>query len=290
MGVESESVAKTLQFEGVRSKGIEPIVFDREDVNDFAKLVYRSKEILRDLNRPLLGVVVNLIDDPKVSTSSAAALSNNVGIKSIDAAYKSYIKPTLRAIEACTDVMLEQNRIGGRIVLLYPSNFNEKHKGVKSIVGKMLDQTANEMRYSFHYNNRNLSVSTVASLGNVNKKASSSSLYPKGMWAMDKDLEHSEAKSSSKIYPIDPGIESTLNALQHAMLSSHPQSTYNKGNMMINLKEIIDKKGGMGKGASTIIDSVSSWVFHILLFLLGDQQGNIRVSRFVYTLLTEELS
>ena len=69
LGVESESEVRTLQFEGIRSKGIEPIVFDREDVNDFAKVVYRSKEVLRDLNRPLLGIVVNLLDDPKQSST-----------------------------------------------------------------------------------------------------------------------------------------------------------------------------------------------------------------------------
>ena len=288
LGVESESEVKALQFEGIRSKGIEPIVFDREDVNDFAKVVYRSKEVLRDLNRPLLGVVVNLLDDPKQSSSSATAISKGVGIKSVDAAYKSYVKPFLRAVEACTEVMLEQNSQSGRVVMLYPSSFNEKQNGVRTIVGKMLDQTAHELRHSFHSNRRNFSVSTVAASVNVNTKISSSNLYPKQMWAMENDHASDDANKDIGNNNINSDIESTLYALQHSLLSSTPQSAYNKGNMLVHLRDIISKKGSMK--ASTIIDSISIPVFQMLLFVAGDKEGNIKVPRFIYTLLTEEFS
>ena len=282
MGVESESVAKTLQFEGIRSKGIEPIVFDREDVNDFAKVVYRSKEILRDLNRPLSGVVVNLLDDPKAASTSLEKL----GIKSIDAGYRSYVKPFLRAVEACTDVMLEQNSQGGRVVMLYPSNFDEKNNGVKSIVGRMLEQTAYELKHSFHSSYRNLSISTVASTVNVDTKISSSNLYPQQLWAMDQEVD--DATVNEKGYKLAPDIESTLYALQHSLLSPTPKSEYNKEKNLINLRDTMHNM--TNKKAVSFIDRISLMVFHVVLFFAGDEHGNVKVPGILHSILTEEFT
>ena len=50
--------------------------------------MYRSKEIMRDLNRPLLGVIVNLLEDPKAKKHSKDGILGDVGVRDMDNVYR----------------------------------------------------------------------------------------------------------------------------------------------------------------------------------------------------------
>ena len=177
LGVESVSQVKALQFEGIRSKGIEPITYDNEDINDAAKLVYRSKEIIRDLNRHITGLIVNLLDIPR---SSKPNPENNTKLstRNFDAAYRTYIKSMLRLIEACGSQMRESGR-GGRVLILYPKSFDAGGQGVRSVVGDTIRSISREL--SMQYRNLNITFAALA----LNIDVGKGHVYPNNFWALE---------------------------------------------------------------------------------------------------------
>jgi hypothetical protein len=58
VGVKSEEEKRSFVFES--RKGLEVIIFDVADPTTLVKVVYRLRQLKRDLDRPIVGVVLNL--------------------------------------------------------------------------------------------------------------------------------------------------------------------------------------------------------------------------------------
>jgi hypothetical protein len=58
VGVKSEEEKRSFAFES--RKGLEVILFDIADPTTLVKVVYRLRQLRRDLDRPVVGVVLNL--------------------------------------------------------------------------------------------------------------------------------------------------------------------------------------------------------------------------------------
>lgn len=217
LGVESVSQVKALQFEGIRSKGIEPITYDNEDINDAAKLVYRSKEIIRDLNRPITGLIVNLLDIPR-STKSSPKNNTKLSTRNFDAAYRTYIKSMLRLIEACGSQMGKFGR-GGRVLILYPKSFDAVGQGVRSVVGDTIRSISREL--STQHRNLNITFAALA----VHVEGGKGHVYPNSIWAVDEETSCSGDRCASG----QSTAATAVAAVNYAMLSMHPRLADSQG-------------------------------------------------------------
>lgn len=126
-GVRSEAEARSFIFE--RRKGLEPIILDVNEPAQISKVLFRIRQIRRDLDRPLMGVVLNIADIPASSLSdhsrtntpsnhrsssstkhastpppssfpsSLSYSSSSLGVENLDVEYKTIVKGPLRLLE-----------------------------------------------------------------------------------------------------------------------------------------------------------------------------------------------
>lgn len=122
-------------------------------------------------------------------------------------------------------------------MVLYPSSFDAKHEGAKSVIGKMVDQTSEELRWSFR--NKSISVSTVASHATMNsldnQLGNHHHLYPNKMWAIGKDEKEGGGGGGKGGALHSSEIEATVNSLTHSLLSPRPLKSYNRGGLIISI-------------------------------------------------------
>ena len=106
-------------------KGLEAVVFNINDPADIPKLLYRSKEIERDLGRELAGVVINNADNSTIAMKRVGKkLETELSVHSVDGAYRGTVKSSLRLIDAAIDLFgKKKNNEGGRIVFLQSVSF-----------------------------------------------------------------------------------------------------------------------------------------------------------------------
>lgn len=131
--VKTEAQKRSFVYDMSGRKGLEPIVADVADPSQLAELLYRIRQVQRDLRRPLYAVVINSVDLPVVPVqlppppppppprrsktrggvrrssgrgppvNTAAVPSGSViDVEALDAAYRRFVKGPVRLLQAVT--------------------------------------------------------------------------------------------------------------------------------------------------------------------------------------------
>lgn len=128
--VKTEAQKRSFIYDMSGRKGLEPIVADVADPSQLAELLYRIRQVHRDLKRPLYAVVVNSVDlpivpvqlppppppprrnkkrgprrsngrTPPVSAAASVVPSGSVmDIEALDVAYRRFVKGPVRLLQA----------------------------------------------------------------------------------------------------------------------------------------------------------------------------------------------
>ena len=94
-GVRTESEARSFIYD--TRKGLEPIVLDLSQPVQLARLLYRIKQVTRELNRPLMGIMINVADAMADSVPDAS----EVDLEALDSNYRAVLKGPVRLLQAC---------------------------------------------------------------------------------------------------------------------------------------------------------------------------------------------
>ena len=84
------------------SKGLEPIILNIANPSEISQALYRARELERDLNRSLVGIVVNNIDTMTdlCSSSSARKSFDAYSTSFLEDSYKHVFKQPYRMLDA----------------------------------------------------------------------------------------------------------------------------------------------------------------------------------------------
>eukprot|EP00601_Ochromonadales_sp_CCMP2298_P014186 CAMPEP_0173236996 /NCGR_PEP_ID=MMETSP1142-20121109/11782_1 /TAXON_ID=483371 /ORGANISM="non described non described, Strain CCMP2298" /LENGTH=260 /DNA_ID=CAMNT_0014167591 /DNA_START=142 /DNA_END=921 /DNA_ORIENTATION=- len=105
VGVRSTAELRSFAFEA--RKGLEPVLFDLTQPATFADIVYRIRQIRRDLDRPLVGVLLNLA--AYVEDYDGEENANFLDISFLDRHYKAVFKGPVRLLQALFELLRHQD-------------------------------------------------------------------------------------------------------------------------------------------------------------------------------------
>ena len=95
VGCKTESEIRSFAFDS--RKGLELIKFDLADPATFVTLIYRLRQIRRDLDRPIVGIVLNLVG--YLEDYGGEVSTDYLNIISMDRHYKALFKGPVRLLQ-----------------------------------------------------------------------------------------------------------------------------------------------------------------------------------------------
>ena len=133
----SSSSLSSFPYDRPLSKGIETIKLAFNEPADIASLLYRIKEISRDLDRSLTAIVVNQLH----LYHHHHQQQEDFGIEQFESVYKSHIKGIIRTIDMGTDLMHSTNTTTatgmteqrGRLIFLACKEMTTFYRGCGSL-------------------------------------------------------------------------------------------------------------------------------------------------------------
>jgi hypothetical protein len=174
-GVPTESDVQNFTFD--KRKGIEPILFDMKQPNDVVEVLYRIRELIRDLKRPLTALIINTLENDDhsftgQSNSGDASEPHFVGgldinfdlsLEQYQSIFKNVVKPFIRIIDATLQIWQEPAPHRGHILVLSSdegdrTKYDERmHAVAKTTIRTYLD----ELRKSLLHRNIGVTVNRI---------------------------------------------------------------------------------------------------------------------------------
>ena len=134
--VPTEADKQTFIFDTL--KGLEPIVMDITEPKDIAAVMYRTKEVINELHRPLMGIVINTLsfsedlnknngkfsrkralkDKAAPQWVSGLDLNFDMSVAAYEDTFRRFVKTVIRFVDASLHMWDFPHRHSGRIVML----------------------------------------------------------------------------------------------------------------------------------------------------------------------------
>lgn len=134
--VPTEADKQTFIFDSL--KGLEPMVMDITEPKDIAAVMYRTKEVINELHRPLMGIVLNTLsfsedlnnnngkfsrkralkDKAAPQWVSGLDLNFDMSVAAYEDTFRRFVKTVIRFIDASLHMWEFPHRHSGRIVML----------------------------------------------------------------------------------------------------------------------------------------------------------------------------
>ena len=140
-GVPTEQDKSLFLFD--TNKGIEPIVFNLEEPQDIVTVLYRTRELIQQLDRPLTGIVLNTLYMDAAGGGGAMSVTRrkvmdshlkqpvfvggldihfDLSLTEYDRATRALVRGFVRLIDATVQMWREPTIHPGRLVLLAPAH------------------------------------------------------------------------------------------------------------------------------------------------------------------------